>query len=106
MSVAPAGTPLAPSSMAELMSGGFEPDALPVNPCRICGWTTLPGFDLCVGCLDIQEWSRLNRAFCDFFHRMILPRAWPHPDAGFLLATGAAPGRPGIDEAQRPFVAV
>ncbi len=37
--------------------------------CRVCGWMTMPGFDLCVGCLDIHEWSRVNRAFCEFFHR-------------------------------------
>ena len=37
--------------------------------CRVCGWATLPGSTLCVGCLDIQEWSRVNRAFCDLLHR-------------------------------------
>ena len=44
-----------------------------IRPCGVCGWTTMPGFDLCVGCLDIHEWSRVNRAFCDFLHRMIVP---------------------------------
>ena len=29
----------------------------------------LPGSTLCVGCLDIREWSRVNRAFCDLLHR-------------------------------------
>lgn len=37
--------------------------------CRVCGWATLPGSVLCVGCLDIREWSRVNRAFCDLLHR-------------------------------------
>ena len=37
--------------------------------CRVCGWATLPGSTLCVGCLDIREWSRVNRAFCDLLHR-------------------------------------
>jgi hypothetical protein len=37
--------------------------------CRVCGWATLPGSALCVGCLDIREWSRVNRAFCDLLHR-------------------------------------
>ena len=35
----------------------------------MCGWATLPGSTLCVGCLDIREWSRVNRAFCDLLHR-------------------------------------
>ena len=30
---------------------------------------TLPGSTLCVGCLDIREWSRVNRAFCELLHR-------------------------------------
>ena len=37
--------------------------------CRVCGWAALPGSSLCVGCLDIREWSRVNRAFCDLLHR-------------------------------------
>jgi len=39
------------------------------SSCRVCGWATLPGSTLCVGCLDIREWSRVNRAFCDLLHR-------------------------------------
>jgi hypothetical protein len=39
----------------------------------VCGWATLPGSTLCVGCLDIREWSRVNRAFCELLHRT-------HPD--------------------------
>ena len=35
----------------------------------MCGWATLPGSTLCVGCLDIREWSRVNRAFCELLHR-------------------------------------
>jgi hypothetical protein len=35
----------------------------------VCGWATLPGSTLCVGCLDIREWSRVNRAFCELLHR-------------------------------------
>ena len=42
-----------------------------VTACRVCGWAALPGETLCVGCLDIREWSRVNRAFCDFFHRTL-----------------------------------
>jgi hypothetical protein len=41
------------------------------NGCRVCGWATLPGSSLCVGCLDIREWSRVNRAFCDLLHRAL-----------------------------------
>ena len=37
--------------------------------CSVCGWATLPGSNLCIGCLDIREWSRVNRAFCDLLHR-------------------------------------
>ena len=40
-----------------------------VTACPVCGWTTLEGMDLCVACLDIREWSRVNRAFCEFVHR-------------------------------------
>jgi hypothetical protein len=39
------------------------------SSCRVCGWAALPGSSLCVGCLDIREWSRVNRAFCDLVHR-------------------------------------
>jgi hypothetical protein len=55
-----------------------------IRPCSVCGWTTMPGFDLCVGCLDIREWSRLNRAFCDFLHRTIVP---PCPAPEWLAPT-------------------
>jgi hypothetical protein len=44
-------------------------DASAFSSCRVCGWATLPGSTLCVGCLDIREWSRVNRAFCDLLHR-------------------------------------
>jgi hypothetical protein len=44
-------------------------DAPSFSSCRVCGWATLPGSTLCVGCLDIREWSRVNRAFCDLLHR-------------------------------------
>ena len=44
-------------------------DLLMTRSCQICGWTALDGLDLCVGCLDIREWSQLNRAFCDLIHR-------------------------------------
>jgi hypothetical protein len=40
-----------------------------LSSCRVCGWATLPGSTLCVGCLDIREWSRVNRAFCELLHR-------------------------------------
>lgn len=46
-----------------------EPGLLALTVCQVCGWASLEGYDLCVGCLDIREWSRVNRAFCDFFHR-------------------------------------
>jgi hypothetical protein len=44
-------------------------DSSVLSNCRVCGWATLPGSTLCVGCLDIREWSRVNRAFCDLLHR-------------------------------------
>ena len=44
-------------------------DTSALSSCRVCGWATLPGSTLCVGCLDIREWSRVNRAFCDLLHR-------------------------------------
>jgi hypothetical protein len=44
-------------------------DGLVLSSCRVCGWATLPGSTLCVGCLDIREWSRVNRAFCELLHR-------------------------------------
>jgi hypothetical protein len=44
-------------------------DGSVLSSCRVCGWATLPGSTLCVGCLDIREWSRVNRAFCDLLHR-------------------------------------
>ena len=44
-------------------------DTSSFSSCRVCGWATLPGSTLCVGCLDIREWSRVNRAFCDLLHR-------------------------------------
>ena len=44
------------------------PDSSVFSSCRVCGWAT-PGSTLCVGCLDIREWSRVNRAFCELLHR-------------------------------------
>jgi hypothetical protein len=44
-------------------------DSMVLSSCRVCGWATLPGSTLCVGCLDIREWSRVNRAFCELLHR-------------------------------------
>jgi hypothetical protein len=44
-------------------------DSTVLSRCRVCGWATLPGSTLCVGCLDIREWSRVNRAFCELLHR-------------------------------------
>ena len=44
-------------------------DSTVLSSCRVCGWATLPGSTLCVGCLDIREWSRVNRAFCELLHR-------------------------------------
>jgi hypothetical protein len=44
-------------------------DGSVLSSCRVCGWATLPGSTLCVGCLDIREWSRVNRAFCELLHR-------------------------------------
>jgi hypothetical protein len=44
-------------------------DSPALSSCRVCGWATLPGSTLCVGCLDIREWSRVNRAFCELLHR-------------------------------------
>lgn len=60
------------------------------SSCRVCGWATLPGSTLCVGCLDIREWSRVNRAFCDLLHRTqsldhVAHRAEMYAAAGFAL---------------------
>lgn len=52
-------------------------DAPSFPACRVCGWAALPGSVLCVGCLDIREWSRVNRAFCDLVHRARLAPAEP-----------------------------
>ena len=61
-----------------------------LSSCRVCGWATLPGSTLCVGCLDIREWSRVNRAFCDLLHRTrpldhATGRAEIYAAAGFAL---------------------
>ena len=50
-------------------SGGSISDSYVLGSCRVCGWATLPGSKLCIGCLDIREWSRVNRAFCNLLHR-------------------------------------
>ena len=60
------------------------------SSCRVCGWATLPGSTLCVGCLDIREWSRINRAFCDLLHRTesldrATHRVRMYASAGFAL---------------------
>ena len=65
-------------------------DSSVLSSCRVCGWATLPGSTLCVGCLDIREWSRVNRAFCELLHRtQPLDRASGHAQiyapAGFAL---------------------
>jgi hypothetical protein len=56
--------------------------------CRVCGWAALPGSSLCLGCLDIREWSRVNRAFCDLVHRArpAAPDDVEAPDALALTA--------------------
>ena len=61
-----------------------------LSSCRVCGWATLPGSTLCVGCLDIREWSRVNRAFCELLHRTqpldrASGRAEIYASAGFAL---------------------
>jgi hypothetical protein len=65
-------------------------DASGLSSCRVCGWATLPGSTLCVGCLDIREWSRVNRAFCELLHRTqpidrATGRAEIYASAGFAL---------------------
>ena len=65
-------------------------DSSVLSSCRVCGWATLPGSTLCVGCLDIREWSRVNRAFCELLHRtQPIDRPAGHPgiyvSAGFAL---------------------
>jgi hypothetical protein len=66
-------------------------DGSVLSSCRVCGWATLPGSTLCVGCLDIREWSRVNRAFCELLHRTHpLDHASAHAEiyapAGFALS--------------------
>ena len=54
------------------MSGLLFPstvEPLAVSACQVCGWVTLEGLELCIACLDIREWSRVNRGFCDILHR-------------------------------------
>lgn len=65
-------------------------DSSVLSSCRVCGWATLPGSTLCVGCLDIREWSRVNRAFCELLHRApsfdhISGRHEIYAPAGFAL---------------------
>ena len=64
-------------------------DSSVLSSCRVCGWATLPGSTLCVGCLDIREWSRVNRAFCELLHRAPsfhhVPRHELYAPAGFAL---------------------
>lgn len=65
-------------------------DGSVLSSCRVCGWATLPGSTLCVGCLDIREWSRVNRAFCELLHRTqpidrTAGRAEIYAPAGFAL---------------------
>ena len=62
-----AGTNLALPMRTNMASSILDSSML--SSCRVCGWATLPGSTLCVGCLDIREWSRENRAFCDLLHR-------------------------------------
>ena len=62
-----AGTNLALPVRTDMASSILDTSVL--SSCRVCGWATLPGSTLCVGCLDIREWSRVNRAFCDLLHR-------------------------------------
>ena len=59
--------PLLPLLDTNMGSSILDTSAL--SSCRVCGWATLPGSTLCVGCLDIREWSRVNRAFCELLHR-------------------------------------
>jgi len=44
-----------------------EPPSLEA-PCRVCGWLA-QGARLCLGCQEIHDWARINRAFCDVVHR-------------------------------------
>jgi hypothetical protein len=66
-SVTKAGMNLAPPVPTDMASSILDISVL--SGCRVCGWATLPGSTLCVGCLDIREWSRVNRAFCELLHR-------------------------------------
>ena len=66
-------------------------DSTVLSSCRVCSWATLPGSTLCVGCLDIREWSRVNRAFCELLHRTqppidrIASRAEMYASSSFAL---------------------
>jgi hypothetical protein len=75
------------AGMALFFSTPAAPPALAA--CQVCGWTTLQGLELCIACLDVREWSRVNRAFCDLLHR-----AWTGPGRPAHAAPGLA-GAPG-----------
>ena len=80
---------LAPLVRTDMASSILDSSGL--SSCRVCGWATLPGSTLCVGCLDIREWSRVNRAFCELLHRTqpidrTSGRAEIYAPAGFALS--------------------
>lgn len=46
--------------------------------CPSCGVSNIDGVPICPHHTMVdQEWSRSNRAWCDFFHRGIVPAAEP-----------------------------
>ena len=73
----PVGSPILPGTLLaprlRLTMASSILDSSVLSSCRVCGWATLPGSTLCVGCLDIREWSRVNRAFCELLHRTQQP---------------------------------
>lgn len=60
-------------------------------PCRVCGWLSLGGARLCLGCQDIHDWAAINRAFCDVLHRQSpLPWYAGDPDMRLTVAVESA----------------
>jgi len=47
--------------------------ALQMVACRVCRTQSLGQGTLCVYCLEVRNWSAVNRAFCNLLHRASRP---------------------------------
>lgn len=50
-----------------------ENESLVSTPCRICGWKMSTVDGLCLECIEVRQWSRVNRSFCAFIHKKVYP---------------------------------